>query len=208
MMEYEGYIASVEFDDSIGVIHGRVANCGSYPIATFEATDARELRTEFERSIDEYLAWCEEDGVAPKPPIIDCREVLTSAATADAAAAKGLTIDSWVQYMLLLALRSERRNDVDEHGWKLERIRVIDHGLLQSGPNDWLDVNKGWEIMFFLLEPHPCIRHIGFEPTRNRLNGLKPVAVANRKNHKHWYEVSKDASTRSPRDFLGLVRPC
>ena len=66
MIEYKGYLASVEFDDSAGILHGRVLNVGSYPIATFEATDACELRREFERSIDVYLAWCEEDGVKPR----------------------------------------------------------------------------------------------------------------------------------------------
>ena len=66
MMEYKGYLAAVELDDSANILHGRVVNSGAYPIATFEATDAREFRREFERSIDEYLAWCVEDGVEPK----------------------------------------------------------------------------------------------------------------------------------------------
>lgn len=67
-MEYKGYVAVVEFDESANVLHGRVVNCGAYPIATFECTDVGALRREFERSIDEYLAWCREDGVAPKRP--------------------------------------------------------------------------------------------------------------------------------------------
>ena len=69
MMEYKGYVASVEFDDSANVLHGRIVNSGPYPIAMFEATDVRELRREFERSVDEYLGWCEEDGVAPRKPV-------------------------------------------------------------------------------------------------------------------------------------------
>ena len=69
-MEYKGYVAIVEFDDSANVLHGRVVNCGPYPIATFEGTDVGELRQEFERSIDEYLAWCQEDNVAPRKPVV------------------------------------------------------------------------------------------------------------------------------------------
>ena len=65
-MEYKGYLALVEFDDSTSVLHGRVVDGGPYPVATFEATDTRALRREFERSVDEYLAWCEEDGVEPR----------------------------------------------------------------------------------------------------------------------------------------------
>ena len=39
-MQYKGYTAAFEYDDSVGRLHGRVANSGPYPIATFEATDA------------------------------------------------------------------------------------------------------------------------------------------------------------------------
>ena len=68
MMEYKGYLASVELDDSADVLHGRVVNSGPYPMATFDATETRELRREFERSVDEYLGWCERDGVEPRRP--------------------------------------------------------------------------------------------------------------------------------------------
>ncbi len=68
-MEYKGYRASVEFDGTAGVWHGRVVNAGPYPIATFEAADAGQLRREFECSVDEYLEWCEEDKVEPAKPV-------------------------------------------------------------------------------------------------------------------------------------------
>ena len=68
ILEHKGYLASVECDDSVNVFHGRVETGGPYPIATFEATDPRQLRREFERSVDEYLRWCEEDGVEPRMP--------------------------------------------------------------------------------------------------------------------------------------------
>ena len=64
-MKHKGYIATVEYDDSVGRLHGRVVNSGPYPIATFEATDVDGLRHEFERSVDKYLASCEEDGIEP-----------------------------------------------------------------------------------------------------------------------------------------------
>ena len=100
MMEYRGYVAAVEFDDSADILHGRVVNSGSYPVATFEATDARELRREFERSVDEYLAWCEEDGVEPRRPFSGRLNVRLGselhAAVAAAAAAKGVSINSWI----------------------------------------------------------------------------------------------------------------
>lgn len=67
-MKHKGYTAAVEFDDSVGRLHGRVVNSGPYPVATFEATDV-EGRREFERSVNEYLASCEEDDVEPLEPL-------------------------------------------------------------------------------------------------------------------------------------------
>ena len=99
-MEYKGYRAAVEFDDSSNVLHGRVINSGPYPIATFEATDTAQLREEFHCSIDEYLAWCEEDGVEPRRPFSGKLNVRLGselhAAVAAAAAARGMSINSWI----------------------------------------------------------------------------------------------------------------
>ena len=99
-MEYKGYVAAVEFDDSIDVLHGRIVNSGPYPIATFEATDAGELRREFERSVDEYLTWCEEDGVEPRRPFSGKLNLRLGselhALVAAAAAANRMSINSWI----------------------------------------------------------------------------------------------------------------
>ena len=99
-MEYKGYVATVEFDDSADVLHGRVVNSGPYPIATFEATETSQLRREFERSIDEYLAWCKKDGVEPKRPYSGKLNLRLGselhAAVATAAAADRLSINAWI----------------------------------------------------------------------------------------------------------------
>lgn len=68
VIEYKGYVAVIEFDDSVGRLHGRVIDSSSYSIATFEATDVKGIREEFHRSIDEYIASCEEDGLEPIKP--------------------------------------------------------------------------------------------------------------------------------------------
>ena len=100
MMEYKGYVAAVEFDDSIDVLHGRIVNSGPYPIATFEATDAGQLRKEFEQSVDEYLKWCEEDGVEPKRPFSGKLNLRLGselhALVAAAAIANRMSINSWI----------------------------------------------------------------------------------------------------------------
>ena len=100
MIEYKGYVASVEYDDSVGRLHGRVVNSGSYPIATFEATDVEGVRGEFRRSIDEYLASCEEDGIEPRKPFSGKLNVRLGSglhqSVALAAEAEGMSINSWI----------------------------------------------------------------------------------------------------------------
>ena len=68
MMEYKGYIAAVSYDSLAEVLCGSVVNAGSYSFATFEATDVKQLRKEFEISVEDYLDWCKEDGVEPTKP--------------------------------------------------------------------------------------------------------------------------------------------
>lgn len=104
MMTYKGYTAEVAFDDSVGRFHGKVVNSGSYPVATFEATDVEGLRTEFQRSIDAYLLSCEEDGVEPQKPFSGKLHVRLGASlhqrVARSAAASGLSLNSWICQVL------------------------------------------------------------------------------------------------------------
>ena len=100
-MEYKGYVAAVELDDAAGRLHGRVVNSGAYPIATFEATDVDGIRREFQRSIDEYLASCREDGVEPKKPFSGSLNLRLgpdlhqrAALSADA---HGMSLNSWIK---------------------------------------------------------------------------------------------------------------
>ncbi len=104
MMEYKGYIAMVEFDDSVGLLHGRVMNSGDYPIATFEATDVEGLRKEFHISVDEYLNACQEAGIEPQKPFsgkfnlrlgASLHQRVTAAATED-----GMSLNAWIKQML------------------------------------------------------------------------------------------------------------
>ena len=107
MMEYKGYTATVEFDDSVGRLHGRVVNSAPYPIATFEATDVDGIRREFRRSIDEYLASCREDGVEPRKPFsgtLNLRlgpELHRQAALT--AAEHGVSLNSWIKQAVFRA---------------------------------------------------------------------------------------------------------
>ena len=110
-MEYKGYLAAVEFDDSADMLHGRIVNSGPYPIATFEATEAGQLRHEFERSVDEYLTWCVEDGVEPKRPFSSKLNVRLGTElhsfVAAVAMANGMSINAWIVHALRETVAAE-----------------------------------------------------------------------------------------------------
>ena len=100
MMTYKGYTATVEFDDSVGRLHGRVANSGPYPIATFEATDVGGLQAEFWQSVDEYLFFCQEDGIEPQRPFSGKFNVRLGPefhqSVTRSAAESGLSLNKWI----------------------------------------------------------------------------------------------------------------
>lgn len=65
-MNYKGYTARVEFDARDNILVGRVL--GARDIISFHATTVAKLRKEFEDAVNDYLAYCEERGIAPDKP--------------------------------------------------------------------------------------------------------------------------------------------
>ena len=103
-MEYKGYIAEIEYDDSVDLIHGNVVNASPYPIVTFEASDVEGLKREFRISIEEYLAWCAEDSIEPQQPT-SCSvnmhlDAGLYARVAALAAQSGMSLNSWIKEAL------------------------------------------------------------------------------------------------------------
>ena len=66
MMEYQGYLGKVEYDDEAGIFHGEVANLRD--VVTFQGESVAELRRAFRESVDDYLAFCAARGEAPEKP--------------------------------------------------------------------------------------------------------------------------------------------
>jgi predicted HicB family RNase H-like nuclease len=66
MMEYMGYIGIVEYDDKAKIFHGDVVN--TRDIITFQGKSVDEIEKAFRESIDDYLSWCEQDGINPEKP--------------------------------------------------------------------------------------------------------------------------------------------
>ena len=66
MMSYKGYIGKVEYDDENHVFTGSVVNVRT--VITFHGCTVDEIEAEFKASVDDYLAWCKEDGIDPEKP--------------------------------------------------------------------------------------------------------------------------------------------
>ncbi len=66
MMEYKGYIGKAEFDDEADIFHGEVLL--TRDVVTFQGRTVNSLKKAFHDSVDEYLIFCEEQGVSPEKP--------------------------------------------------------------------------------------------------------------------------------------------
>ena len=64
IIEYKGYIGSVEFSENDGVFFGKVLGIRS--LISYEGTNATELIADFHGAIDDYLTLCEEEGTVPE----------------------------------------------------------------------------------------------------------------------------------------------
>jgi len=64
IMQYKGYVGSVEFSENDGVLFGKVQGIRS--LISYEGTTVQELLNDFHGAVDDYLASCEEDGTKPE----------------------------------------------------------------------------------------------------------------------------------------------
>jgi predicted HicB family RNase H-like nuclease len=66
MMEYKGYLGAVEYDADAKIFHGDIIN--TKDVITFQGTTVDEIEQAFRDSINDYIAWCKEDGIEPEKP--------------------------------------------------------------------------------------------------------------------------------------------
>ena len=64
IIEYKGYVGSIEFSENDGVFYGKVQGIRS--LISYEGTNAKELVTDFHEAVDDYLSQCEAEGTAPE----------------------------------------------------------------------------------------------------------------------------------------------
>ena len=66
MMQYKGYIASVEYDDEGEIFHGEVINVRD--VITFQGRTVAELKKALRDSVEDYLEFCKSRGETPEKP--------------------------------------------------------------------------------------------------------------------------------------------
>lgn len=62
-MHYKGYIGSVEYSEKDEVFFGKVE--GINGLVNFEGESVRELTEAFHEAVDDYLAYCNDEGIEP-----------------------------------------------------------------------------------------------------------------------------------------------
>jgi predicted HicB family RNase H-like nuclease len=102
MVEYKGYSGLIEVDVEDGVISGRVL--GIRDVVTFEGDTVPEAIQAFHDSVDDYLEFCAERGVAPDKPfsgkfIVRIRPELHRT-LAIAAESRGMSLNAYVEESL------------------------------------------------------------------------------------------------------------
>lgn len=63
-LKYKGYIGTVGYSEEDEVFFGKVE--GVNALINFEGESVKELKKAFEEAIDDYLAYCEAEGLSPE----------------------------------------------------------------------------------------------------------------------------------------------
>ncbi|PWM77766.1 MAG: toxin-antitoxin system HicB family antitoxin [Phascolarctobacterium sp.] len=64
IMQYKGYIGSVEFSEEDEVFYGKVLGIRS--LISYEGTTAKELIADFHNAVDDYLELCKQNNTEPE----------------------------------------------------------------------------------------------------------------------------------------------
>ena len=62
-MTYKGYLGSVAFSEKDQVFFGKIE--GINALVNFEGDSVKELTEAFHQAVDDYLAYCEDEGIVP-----------------------------------------------------------------------------------------------------------------------------------------------
>ena len=104
-MTYRGYVGSIEFSESDGVLFGKVLGIRS--LLSYEGNTAKELVEDFHGVVDDYFNVCEAEGVEPEVAYKGSFNVRTTPDIHRRAANRSI-VSSWKQWR-----KSSRRKVFD-----------------------------------------------------------------------------------------------
>jgi predicted HicB family RNase H-like nuclease len=65
---YKGYYGKIEYSAEDKVIYGKIM--GIHSLISFESESATDIENEFHNAVDDYLSYCEEEGIKPEKTIL------------------------------------------------------------------------------------------------------------------------------------------
>ena len=101
-MSYKGYIGSVAFSEKDNVFFGKIE--GINGLVNFEGESVKELTDAFHEAVDDYLAYCQDEGIEPEKSYTGVLNVRLKPAVhrqiAILAKQAGMTINSYIKEAL------------------------------------------------------------------------------------------------------------
>jgi predicted HicB family RNase H-like nuclease len=102
VLKYKGYHGSTEYSLEDDCLHGRLL--GINDMITYEGNSVKEIKIAFKDSVDEYLAFCKEQGKEPNKPysgkMMFRVDPKVHASAARAAQLKGISLNQWAEEVL------------------------------------------------------------------------------------------------------------
>ncbi|MGI5846549.1 MAG: type II toxin-antitoxin system HicB family antitoxin [Candidatus Cryptobacteroides sp.] len=101
-LKYKGYLGSVAFSEGDGVFFGKIE--GIDGLVNFEGKSVQELTDAFHEAVDDYLAYCLDNGIEPRKSYSGTLNIRISPEThtriAELATEAGVTINTFISKAL------------------------------------------------------------------------------------------------------------
>lgn len=98
-LTYKGYIGTVSFSEKDGAFFGKVE--GIDGLVNFEGDSVKQLTNAFHEAVDDYIAYCEENGLEPRHSYSGSLNIRISPEThsrvATLAKQTGVTINAFIK---------------------------------------------------------------------------------------------------------------
>lgn len=66
VMHYKGYVGSIEVSEEDNCLFGKVLDLPVDTMITYEGETVAQLKEDFHGAVDDYLAYCSEEGIEPR----------------------------------------------------------------------------------------------------------------------------------------------